>query len=614
MNDSAYINVYHTINPSKFYSYGTYISKVCFGLAPGTTDEYSFISNPVTGHFIYKVSSKYLMPSSNPQNESEARNCLAEILSNLRDKISAAKNSKSLPEDFPVLFNNSHISTMNIAPVYDGQNTNIITSWKAVLGIELKVFNSLKSAKSMLESDSIIIEFSGKRIIEMDYNYTPIVKREEVPIRPNENSEFILKKVNANTIAPYYLTADGYIPACSKSVPVLQKPVSFGWSSPQPTHDSSKSMLTLSDIVEPTEDHPGSAKLVISMDYKVVTTGEGAVDMNLINPEEFNRLFKLGNFPGEKKTGHLLLKRLPTKNKEAECLSYFETINIGSTFSSKDYYEVQVEYDYKLNVEHNCNLYLAMKWMVKSINSRGIVLTTPLLEDAESLADILLMVESDLGDNKELSLKENDKKIGIKAKLILLILENIIADDIDKYRNSNIFIDDYERIYEFIINDISFNRLLKSINSNVYISKKENVNDKKWIEIEGINKELYKYTNFLFDLIHRNADIFKQCDDSNRHKYAISKNGDPNFIILNPRFFATKRKDNLTERDLSTSEILVHEAGHNSAEKFSHSERNYKYYQTGLQSNGKGRVFPTEKNTIGIINDAENRQNMRIMK
>ena len=57
MNESAYINVYHTINPSKFYSYGTYISKVCFGLVPGTTDEYSFISNPITGHFIYKVSS-----------------------------------------------------------------------------------------------------------------------------------------------------------------------------------------------------------------------------------------------------------------------------------------------------------------------------------------------------------------------------------------------------------------------------------------------------------------------------------------------------------------------------------------------------------------------------
>ena len=61
-------------------------------------------------------------------------------------------------------------------------------------------------------------------------------------------------------------------------------------------------------------------------------------------------------------------------------------------------------------------------------------------------------------------------------------------------------------------------------------------------------------------------------------------------------------------------EVLVHEAGHNSAAAFSHSERNYKYYQTGLQSNGKGRVFPTEKNTIGIINDAKNRQNMRIVK
>lgn len=81
------------------------------------------------------------------------------------------------------------------------------------------------------------------------------------------------------------------------------------------------------------------------------------------------------------------------------------------------------------------------------------------------------------------------------------------------------------------------------------------------------------------------------------------------FMIIN-KFI----ENNLDIKFITRIEILVHEAGHNSAAAFSHSERNYKYYQTGLQSNGKGRVFPTENNTIGIINDAKNRQNMRIVK
>lgn len=60
-------------------------------------------------------------------------------------------------------------------------------------------------------------------------------------------------------------------------------------------------------------------------------------------------------------------------------------------------------------------------------------------------------------------------------------------------------------------------------------------------------------------------------------------------------------------------EVLVHEAGHNSAAAFSHSERNYKYYQTGLQSNEHGRIYPTKDNTIEIINDNLNRLKMTVI-
>lgn len=611
MNDSAYINVYHTINPGKFYSYGTYISKVCFGLVPGTTDEYSFISNPITGHFIYKVSSKYLMPSSNPQNESEARNCLAEILSNLRDKISAAKNSKSLPEDFPVLFNNSHISTMNIAPVYDGQNTNIITSWKAVLGIELKVFNSLKRAKSMLESDSIIIEFSGKRIIEMDYNYTPIVKREEVPIRPNENSEFILKKVNANTIAPYYLTADGYIPACSKSVPVLQKPVSFGWSSPQPTHDSSKSMLTLSDIVEPTEDHPGSAKLVISMDYKVVTTGEGAVNLDIIDSSKFFQLYKLGNLPGEKEKNPLLLKRLPTNENMAVILSDNEMEKIDKKdLSFNNYYKVNIEYEYNLKVETNCSLWNAFKWMYDFKYSRGLICLVPFEKEFKDFYNVKKTYYKN--KNFKAKVKINDARCRILTKFAIYLLENIIVDNLEYYRNRDIY--DSNAFYMIdqnaICNDIEFNRLLQSINSSFHCNE---ICDNNCFTINNLN-DMYSILCQFSDLISDSIiNIYE------KKAAGVGCIGHPNCIGLSPYFFGKNGSysNKGSTFSLTPMEVLAHEAGHNSAKAFFHTESkdgDYEYDQIGLQSNEEGNVYPTYNNTIGIIQDEDNVKHMNVIK
>lgn len=71
-------------------------------------------------------------------------------------------------------------------------------------------------------------------------------------------------------------------------------------------------------------------------------------------------------------------------------------------------------------------------------------------------------------------------------------------------------------------------------------------------------------------------------------------------------FMIKKINDSLTPM-----EVLAHEAGHNPAAAFSHSE-NYDYKQKGLQSYRKGCVYPTFKNTIGIINDDDNRKHMTI--
>ena len=64
-------------------------------------------------------------------------------------------------------------------------------------------------------------------------------------------------------------------------------------------------------------------------------------------------------------------------------------------------------------------------------------------------------------------------------------------------------------------------------------------------------------------------------------------------------------------------EIIAHEAGHNSAEAFVHSgleDGDYEYWQVGLQSNINENIYPTIDNTMGIINDSENRMYMKIIK
>lgn len=78
------------------------------------------------------------------------------------------------------------------------------------------------------------------------------------------------------------------------------------------------------------------------------------------------------------------------------------------------------------------------------------------------------------------------------------------------------------------------------------------------------------------------------------------------FMIINKLI-----ENNLDIKFITRIEILVHEAGHNPAAAFSHSE-NYDYKQKGLQSYRKGCVYPTFKNTIGIINDDDNRKHMTI--
>ena len=156
-----------------------------------------------------------------------------------------------------------------------------------------------------------------------------------------------------------------------------------------------------------------------------------------------------------------------------------------------------------------------------------------------------------------------------------------------------------------------------SINSDIFYknNKSDDVNNDvngKYLELDDFYVNIY---SLLQKLIGSNS-VFAQ-NTPNSYKYGCSCIGNPNFIILNPNYFSKTKDVVIPENGLTLSEALVHEAGHNSAKAFEHKGTlygDYEYHQPGLQSNMRGKVYPTEENTIGIINDAENRQNMRIVK
>ncbi len=102
------------------------------------------------------------------------------------------------------------------------------------------------------------------------------------------------------------------------------------------------------------------------------------------------------------------------------------------------------------------------------------------------------------------------------------------------------------------------------------------------------------------------ADMLNRKFDPNTGGAAISEGylglPDYNFIYIN--------SDRKTE--LSLLDIVAHEGGHNMAKVNKHGKKGdgkgeYEYDQDGLQSNEKGKIKPSVKNSRNIINDKTNR-------
>ena len=109
--ESTYINVYTTISSNKMYAYRDWIAKICFGVKPDINKVYSFTSNPINGHFSFKIHNTYNFSLSTPQDENEARQTINKLITELKSKITKAhQDYTSFPKDFPTLFNSQHIN------------------------------------------------------------------------------------------------------------------------------------------------------------------------------------------------------------------------------------------------------------------------------------------------------------------------------------------------------------------------------------------------------------------------------------------------------------------------------------------------------------------------
>lgn len=622
-------------------AYSRWIAKNGFGVEPDSNEYYSFVGNAINGHFFFRINPQYYEYNRTPQSENEVMSLLNDLINKFKSDLN--KNEQGLPDDFPNLFNSRFLKLYSLSPNYNFDNDFII-SWSALYGIELETYNNKpvddsKKVVGVLESDSVIVEISGERIVTMNYNHIPITHVKSTPVTAGDDTGVIYKKVNLNTIAPYFLTPEGYIPACKDSIPINSKPVGFGWNNSVQKSDNPqgcKSRITMSNIVQPIVNiSPGTAKIVISMDYIMITTGEGQVfEPHKFEPLKFSQLFQMGNMPGGKEDNFLPLKVLPQKYNDIDPNNSFSFPDpvyykiLRGQDTEKNYYNTTIEYQFKLDNKLNFTLWEGLKWYAECISSRGLILTVPFFEDVidwfkrdnlsiNQYEKNLLKTNPQLSNSytiKELQLmydnyKDHNKSL-LKQKMNVYILKCFLEENRSKYSNKNLYI---KGSYDGIIppnNELS--NYLNTISSNI-------TSDDANLKLD-INPFYFSIGFTIIELIISNYDRFERAISdpvsSILEVYACASNTGINIILLSPYFFhdnSDRRTFFLTS--LTRTEILVHEAGHNLSKSHTHTpdkSGKYEYTQEGLQSNQSGKIYPTRLNTISILEDSHNRDSMTI--
>jgi len=621
--------VYHTIDPGLVSSIGDRICRALFGMPMDTNDNYSFAVNDAVGHFSFRINRSLINPGATPQDEGEAIAKMNECVAGLRQRLAkAAANDARIPN----LFNSSYMRMLGISPIHSGELDAVI-AWRALYGIDLTVVPSgdAGSQKALLEGESIIIELSGTSVVAIDYGHVPILSRKELPLADGVSAAFAYRRVNRTTLAPYYLTADGYMPACSESIAVRTRPVSAGWGDVKKGGGTSgcKSMITLSNVVHPNDElkRPGSANIVIAMDYRVVTAGEGAVtNLGFTDPMKFSKIFSRGDING------LDLRTLPSVDRpprgldlgELEQCNEIDPETGGPCFW--DYYEVNVKYEFSLDVKEGLSIIEGLTWVSECPDSRGLIVISPFAEtldkwyqaDSTTIADLRTEQpnKTDEGLKEYRQAKITHASNNHRTCFFVQFIEAIISANSADFTNKNIFIEKGHTIIRYgdVFSNEELLNFVASLGSILHREKIEVENNKSWVEIEGHDSVMNAIYFFAKESLIAYSKM--QNDTGNKITSGVGSVGLLNYVFLNPKLFeGSPSAISFESISMLPEEILAHEAGHNAADEFHHrhtKEGPYEYHQDGLQSEKSGKIFPTVRNTIGILEDENNRKNMRI--
>lgn len=416
-----------------------------------------------------------------------------------------------------------------------------------------------------------------------------------------------------------------------------------------------KAMLTLSGIVNPNPrtSTPGKAHLTIHMEYQTITAGEGAVErLDFIVPHEFHALYAKGNTI-------LQLKTLPCPNTAAQQLNATEqsyALKKNPTTKKRvfwNFYEVTVVYDFNLNKAANYTLWEGLQWQAAFPQSRGLFFVAPFLDPMkkwnERIKNITLKtIEDSLSseEKEELEgLSEEEKKSKLNPKLILRKLKEaeviylfydaynlylLLKSDAARYRNKHIvFHPNYAgwAISSTELSDIPpLSEWLKNNKTTLHSGTEQDVlaahpklSPSDVVKLSPNAND--QYLNQMLVLVMNFAISFYPSfvPDANENitiGAAGSTESPNNVVLLNHLLYGAINTDKKFHfGNLSSTEVLVHEAGHNAAAAFTHSNAktgNYEYHHEGLSSNKRGKIYPTRANTLGILNDPTNRSNMNI--
>ncbi len=388
------------------------------------------------------------------------------------------------------------------------------------------------------------------------------------------------------------------------------------------------SMLHLSNVVAPSGGKPGKADLTITMEYKTVTDGKGKVDKtNHIDVNGFKKIYSQGDQMIE-------MTQLPSAGSPCQTLADAKKAN--PAFAGT-YYEVNVKYDFKVTKAPGQSLWDVMKWEMEEQQNRGGFFTPFDIAGAGDLKEFTKKKKKHV-KKKRKALKKLDKvnpKDKRKSKDDLMkeaegwyklesekkqsvvttnrlryLFGNMINDDKSGFQNKNIVVG--KAFHKKLSKDKATTDLLKTLKSTLHADSTA-VTPAKKVDIEKELMAFYIRYQKIYNFGRTKKERFEGKEDDSTAVGAAGILGDPNYVALSQKLYGTGAPSTFSFGKMTSAELLAHEAGHNAAAAFKHHPKgkgDYEYKQTGLQSNKHKHVKPTLANTLGIINDPNNRKHM----